>query len=31
MLKAERDEEEFESKTSFHPAAPSNKEDLIEG
>ena len=30
MLKAERDEEEFESKTSFLPAAPSNEEDLHE-
>jgi hypothetical protein len=31
MLKAERDEEEFDSKTSFLPAAPSNEEDLHEG
>jgi hypothetical protein len=31
MLKAERDEEEFDSKTSFLPAAPSNEEDLREG
>ncbi len=32
MLKAERDEEEFDtgSKTSFLPAAPSNEEDLHE-
>jgi hypothetical protein len=31
MLKAERDEEKFDSKTSFLPAAPSNEEDLHEG
>jgi hypothetical protein len=31
MLKAERDEEEFDCKTSFLPAAPSNEEDLHEG
>ncbi len=31
MLKAERDEEEFDIKTSFLPAAPSNEEDLHEG
>jgi hypothetical protein len=31
MLKAERDEEEFDSKISFLPAAPSNEEDLHEG
>jgi len=31
MLKAERDEEEFDSRTSFLPAAPSNEEDLHEG
>ena len=31
MLKAERDEDEFDSKTSFHTAAPSNEEDLHEG
>jgi hypothetical protein len=31
MLKAERDEEEFDSKTSFLPAAPSSEEDLHEG
>jgi hypothetical protein len=31
MLKAERDEEEFDSKTSFLPAATSNEEDLHEG
>jgi hypothetical protein len=30
-LKAERDEEEFDSKTSFLPAAPSNEENLHEG
>jgi hypothetical protein len=30
MLKAERDEDEFDSKTSFHTAAPSNEEDLHE-
>ena len=31
MLKAERDEEEFDGKTSFLPAATSNEEDLHEG
>jgi hypothetical protein len=31
MFKAERAEEEFDSKTSFLPAAPSNEEDLHEG
>ena len=31
MLKAERDEEEFDSKMSFLPAGPSNEEDLHEG
>jgi hypothetical protein len=31
MLKAERAEEEFDSKTSFLPAAPSNEEDVHEG
>ena len=31
MLKAERDEEEFDRKTSFLPAAPNNEEDLHEG
>jgi len=31
MLKAERDEEEFDSKTSFLPTAPSNGEDLHKG
>jgi hypothetical protein len=31
MLKAERDEEEFDSKTSFLPAAPSNEEDMHQG
>jgi hypothetical protein len=30
MLKAEIDEEEFDSKTIFFPAAPSNEEDLHE-
>ena len=31
MLKAKRDEEELDSKTSFLPAAPRNEEDLHEG
>ena len=31
MLKAERDEEEFDSKTSLLPVGPSNEEDLHEG
>jgi hypothetical protein len=31
MLKAERDEEEFDSKTSFLPASQRNEEDLHEG
>ncbi len=31
MLKAEKAEEEFDTKTSFLPAAPSNEEDLHEG
>jgi len=31
MLKAERVEEELDSKTSFLPAAPRNEEDLHEG
>ncbi len=31
MMKAERAEEEFDSKTSFLPAAPSDEEDLQEG
>jgi hypothetical protein len=31
ILKAERDEEEFDTKTSFLPAATSNEEDLHEG
>ncbi len=31
MLKAERDEEKFDSKIGLLPAAPSNEEDLHEG
>jgi hypothetical protein len=31
MLKAERDEKDFDIKTSFLPAAPSNEEGLHEG